>query len=268
MKFPRRLIPALCLVLLLSGCSSIPFTTPEEQQAALQEQEAFRQEAQANVDPLEMQKADQKLHRKLTTANGIALAEYTVALPAFSTQGQKAQSFSRINSYYKNELSGLNQDADSFFYRVRERYGKEWLSVIQSEYTYTVDIGYDLLDAPAGYLSVQMNFSIWEDTVWEEYSTAQVFLLDNGWKLTLETLLGDDYAAAAPRILESILAWCDEKNIDVSDRESRTLEEFSQDYALTTEGLVFYTQPFQMSNKNASRYRIPVVLNDLAALLD
>ena len=55
---------------------------------------------------------------------------------------------------------------------------------------------------------------------------------------------------------------------NIAGHMNRTLEEFSQDYALTEEGLVFYTQPFQMSNKNASRYRIPVALSDLAALLD
>ena len=76
-------------------------------------------------------------------------------------------------------------------------------------------IDYDLLDAPAGYLSVQMNFSVWEDTVWEEYSTAQVFLLDNGWRLTLETLLGEDYEKAAPQLLSSILQWCQDNGIEV-----------------------------------------------------
>lgn len=268
MRFYRRLIPALCLTLLLSACSSIPFTTPEEQQAALLETEALRKEAEAQVDPLELQKNDLALRRKLTTANGIALAEYLVELPAFSTQGQKAQSFARINEYYKNELSGLNQDADSLFAHVQSVYGPEWLSVPEPTHTFRTEVDYEILEAPAGYLCVRMDFYVQEDATVEQYSAAQVFLLDNGWKLTLETLLGEDYAAAAPRLLEAILTWCDNNGIDVADRESRTLEEFSQNYALTREGFIFYTQPFQMSNKNASRYRIPVSLDGYAGMLD
>ena len=46
------------------------------------------------------------------------------------------------------------------------------------------------------------------------------------------------------------------------------LAEFSENYALTTEGFVFYTQPFQLNNKNANRYTIPVSLNPYRGMLD
>ena len=60
----------------------------------------------------------------------------------------------------------------------------------------------------------------------------------------------------------------EEKGVEVTNPESRTLAEFSENYALTEEGFVFYTQPFQLNNKNANRYTIPVSLNPYRGMLD
>ena len=267
MKYSKLLALSLALCL-LGGCSFMPFTTPEEQRAAQQAAENAQLELQKTVDPATFLQEDLKLRKTLTNSQEIVLAEYTVDFPYFSQTGQKAQSFERVNDYYLNELSGLNQDAEGLFAAAKAAYGELWDTVTEASQDYSVVIGYELLDAPAGYLCVRCDYDIRESGQREQYSQAQVFLLDNGWRLTLETLLGEDYEKAAPQLLSSILQWCQDNGIEVTDAENRTLAEFSENYALTTEGFVFYTQPFQLNNKNANRYTIPVSLNPYRGMLD
>ncbi len=263
-----RLLPLMLLTLLLTGCSTMPFTTPEEQRAAQEAVEAARLELQEQVDPAQSQQEDLRFRKMLTNAAGTTLAEYRVDFPYFSKTGQKAQSFQRINDYYLNEMVGLDQDANSLFAAARRFYGEGWNEVTQATQPFAVRIGYDLLEAPAGYLTVRCNYHLSQGGQTEDFSQAQVFLLDNGWRLTLETLLGDDYAAAEPMLLQSILDWCQKSGIEVTNPEERTLSEFSENYALTEEGFVFYTQPFQLNNKIASRYSIPVAIGPYRGMLD
>ena len=267
MKYTKLISLALVLCL-LCGCSVMPFTTPEEQLAAQQAAESARLELQEQVDPAQALKDNLKFRKALANSQGTVLAEYTVDFPYFSKTDQKAQSFERINDYYLSEMAGLNQDAESLFASAKAAYGEEWDTVTEATQPWSVVIGYELLEAPAGYLCVRCDYDIQENGQREQYSQAQVFLLDNGWRLPLETLLGEDFETAAPQILATILQWCQDKNIDVTAPEARTLAEFSENYALTAEGFVFYTQPFQLNNKNATRYAIPVSLNPYRGMLD
>lgn len=267
MKYTRFFVLLLSLTL-LAGCSIVPFQTPEEQRAAQEAAEALKLEAQAQADPFEMLESDFLLSRALTNAQGVTLATYQAAFPKFSEDGEKSQSFSRINNYYENEITGLIQDAYSFFNVVQTAYGEGWDSVTQADKAFRVDIGYELLKAPAGYLCVRCDFLVEENGQQERYSQSQVFLLDNGWQLTLEALLGDQYDDAAPKLLASILAWCSDNGISVTNADSRELSEFSTNYALTSEGFVFYTEPFQLNNKNANRYSIPVSLSGYRSMLE
>ena len=267
MKYTKLLALSLALCL-LCGCSFMPFTTPEEQRAAQEAAENARQELQEQIDPAGYLQESLKFHQALTNSVGTVLARYTVDFPYFSKNNQKAQSFERVNDYYLNEMAGLNQDAESLFSAAKAAYGEEWDTVTEGVTPYWVTIDYELLEAPAGYLCVRCDYDIRESGQREQYSQAQVFLLDNGWRLTLETLLGEDYETAAPQLLEGILRWCEDKGIEVTNPETRTLAEFSENYALTAEGFLFYTQPFQLNNKNATRYTIPVSLNPYRGMLD
>ncbi len=263
-----RLIPLVLSLLLLCGCSTMPFTTPEEQRAAQEAAQAARLELQEQADPAQALKDSLKFRKALANAQGVVLAEYTVDFPYFSKTDQKAQSFERINEYYLNEMVGLDLDAEGLFTAAKRFYGEGWNDVTQATQPFAVTIDYELLEAPAGYLSVRCDYHLSQGGQTDDYSQAQVFLLDNGWRLTLETLLGEDYAAAEPKLLADILRWCDDHGIDVTSPETRTLSEFSENYALTTDGFVFYTQPFQLNNKNANRYSITVSLNAYRGMLD
>lgn len=259
MKYIRLTALVLSLAL-LTGCSIIPFQTPEEQRAAQQAAESRREESQARTDPADALEGDYIINRTLTNSAGVTLATYRAAFPRFSVTGLKATSFARINSYYSSESSGLVQDAESFFAQVKAFYGPEWDTVTEATADFSVSITYQLLDAPQGYLCVRTDISICEHGQTQTYPRAQVFLLDNGWKLSLETLLGSSYEEAAPLLLEDILEWCGENGIVVTGSGSRTLEEFSDNFALTREGFLFYVDAFALNNKNANRYTIPVDL--------
>lgn len=267
MKYIRffALLLSLCL---LAGCSIVPFQTPEEQRAAQEAAEALKQEAQAQADPFLAQDGQFTLTRILTNAAGVVLATYDAAFPKFSENGEKAQSFARINQYYENEISGLIQDAYSFFAEVKKAYGEGWDTVTTAEKAFRIRIGYELLEAPEGYLCVRCDFHVEENGQVEKYSQAQVFLLDNGWQLTLEDLFGTQYESAAPKLMASILAWCNNNGINITGAEERTIEAFSGNYALTTEGFLFYTEPFQLNNKNPNRYTIPVSLSGYRSVLE
>ena len=260
MKY-TRLAALLLSFLLLAGCSIIPFQTPEEQRAAQAAAQARKEEAEAQADPAAALDGSYTLNRTLTNSAGVTLATYKASFPRFSETGLKAQSFARINSYYSSEVSGLAQDADSFFHRVKAYYGEEWDLVTDATVDFSVSITYELLEAPQGYLCVRTDISVSENGQKETYPRAQVFLMDNGWKLSLETLLGSNYDEAAPLLLGDILGWCEENRIQVTNAQDRTLEEFAENFALTREGFRFYVEPFALSNKNANRYAIPVSLS-------
>ena len=133
---------------------------------------------------------------------------------------------------------------------------------------FSVSITYELLNAPRDYVSIRTDITVSENGQAETYPRAQVFLLDNGWKLSLETLLGDNYEKAAPMLLGDILEWCGDSGIQVTGSADRTLEEFSENYALTREGFLFYVEPFALNNKNANRYAIPVDLDDYIGMME
>ncbi len=267
MKLIRLIALSLCLAL-LCGCSILPFSTPEEQRAAKAADEAARLALQTQADPAAALQSDLKYRKALANSAGTLLAEYTADFPYFSKTGQKSRSFERINDYYLNELAGLDQDAQVLFARARAAYGDEWDTVTEATVPFSVTIGYELLEAPAGYASIRCDYRLRQGDQTMDYVQAQVFLLDNGWRLTLENLFGQDYAQAEPLLLADILRWCEDKGIEVTDRDSRTLSEFSEYYALTREEILFYIKPFTLSNKNAVQYTVPVSIAPYRGMLD
>ena len=70
-----RIIPLLLALALLCGCSAMPFTTPEEQQAAQQAAEAAKLENQSRADPREALQTDLQFSRLLVNSAGVTLAE-------------------------------------------------------------------------------------------------------------------------------------------------------------------------------------------------
>lgn len=255
---------SLLLSLLLCGCGMFSFETPEEQRAAAEAAQKKRQEMEETVDVKALLTDEFYFSRDLTNSLGCALANYSVRLPEFSCDGQRPESFERINHYFENEFAGLKEGCDGFFADVQTLLGEGWneLEDLPPDDFAQVSVEYALLDAPDGYVSIRCDYVLSENRQKDQWSQGFVFLLDNGWELTMETLLGSDYDTAAPLLLESILSWCTENEVEVSTPESLTFSDFSQGYLLTEDALIFYTQPFQLSNEDGTRYAISLPLAD------
>lgn len=266
--FALRLAAGALCALLASGCSILPYESPEEQRAAQEAAEVSRVQAETVVDPAALLTAPLRLSRAMVTESGLTLASYQVTFPQFAENEAKGQSFARINRYFQNEFTGLEEDCDSLFSRARKHYGDNWPAVTAANADYVQTVDYTLLDAPEGYLCIRLDRTTALNSQRETESQAVAFLLDNGWELSLETLLGSDYAQAAPMLLEDILAWCDKQGIEITGRDALTLEDFSQGFALTGEGFIFYTQPFLLNSRDGTRYAIPVSLEKYQEFLD
>lgn len=256
-----RLLAALVCVFSLCSCGLLPFQTPEEQRAAEEVALQNKRETEPVTDPSALQVPDLTLSRDLTTLEGTVLASYRVTLPQFSTESVRAQSFSRINEHFRTELLALQQDCDSFFLQTQEAYGSEWEQVTEAEWERSVSVTYALVEAPQDYVCIRCDYIIRENRQEERFSRATVFLLDNGWELDLPALLGEHYEEYAPMLLSGILSWCDQNGVEITARQRLTLADFQEDYALTKHELIFYTQPFQLSNKDGARYTIPIPLD-------
>lgn len=269
-KILLRLGAAALSAALLSGCSLLSFETPEQQLAAAEAARQKRLEVEEDIEITALQSGELSLERTLENSAGCLLATYSVRLPQFSRSGQKSESFTRINGYFENEFSGLQEACEGFFADVRQLLGEGWneLSELSPEDVSFISVDYALAEAPAGYVSVRCDYTLAENRQKDSWSQGVVFLLDNGWELSLETLLGSDYDTAAPLLLQGIWDWCGENGVTVSSPERFSLSDFSQGYLLTADSLIFYTQPFQLSNEDGSRYAVALPLSDYAQYLN
>ncbi|MBR5391001.1 MAG: hypothetical protein IK141_06880 [Clostridia bacterium] len=257
-----RAAAAVCAVL-LSGCSLLPAVrTPEEVRAAEEAAQASRAENQARVDPLRMETEPLGFYRELVNSQNTLLAQYSVSLPQFDDSGLKSQSFQRVNDRFREELAALNADCDSFFRQTAQSLGDGWDALTQVSDVPSVNVTYTLLRAPAGYLCIRFDYEMHINGQTDPYSKAMVFLLDNGWELDLHTLFGDDYENVSAMLREDFLDWCDENGISVTDPAAFRLAEVEDGYALTATAIWFYTKPFQLSNKDGTRYAVRIPLTE------
>ena len=257
-----RAAAAVCAVV-LGGCSLLPsFRTPEEIRAAEEAAQASRAENEARIDPTAMESAPLVFHRELSNSQGTVLALYSVSLPQFDDTGVKSQSFQRINRRFQDERDALDADCDSFFAQTKQSLGEGWDALTEEGDPASINVAYTVLRAPAGYLCVRFDSEMRVNGQTDYYSKAAVFLLDNGWELDLPTLLGSDYEKVSAMLLEDVLDWCGENGVTVDDPEALALSDLEDGYALTATAIWFYTKPFQLSNRDGTRYAVRIPLTD------
>ena len=109
--FALRLAAGALCALLASGCSILPYESPEEQRAAQEAAKVSRVQAETVVDPAALLTAPLRLSRAMVTESGLTLASYQVTFPQFAENEAKGQSFARINRYFQNEFTGLEVTA-------------------------------------------------------------------------------------------------------------------------------------------------------------
>lgn len=255
------LAAALIAAVLLCGCGLLHFQTPEELRAAEEIAQQNKLETEAVADLTQLLTGDLNFSKDLMTSEGVLLASYRVKLPQFSTEGARAQSFGRINEHFVRELQALQQDCDSFFGQTQAAYGTNWDAVAEAMENRSVEVSYALVEAPKDYVCIRCDYRIQINRQTDTFSRAAVFLLDNGWELDLPSLLGTHYEECQSMLLNDIFSWCDANGVEITFRDRLTLADFQEDYALTKHELIFYTQPFQLNNKDGTRYAIPVPLD-------
>ncbi|MEA5038400.1 MAG: hypothetical protein VB086_01025 [Clostridiaceae bacterium] len=259
---------SLLLAACVAGCSIMPFEDPEEQrkeEAQVQGQNA----AELPVIPSELLDADLTLDEQLTNDQGQTMASYSVNLPQFVVdEAKKGQSFQRINEYYQDQLTGCREDRDSLFTMAKEHYGKSWASAAADQLLYSTEMTYTLTDAPDGYVCVLRTYKLRDGSARAEvYRDAEVFLLDNGWRLTLEELFGSNYEEAEPLLTAGIRAWCVEQGMSEEAAAALNAEDFAQGFGMDADSLLFFLPPFTLSAADDQAHIVSLSLSQFANLL-
>ena len=179
----RKLIRSLAAVLaaglfLLSGCSDS--SAPEE------------------YVPQVQLAADLTYSRELLGPDGEKLAVYSAALPQL--QEQTGTEAAHINDFYKNEMTVHEADCESWFGIVSQKNYPD---------TRTNSFAYRLLDAPAGFLSVERAMTV--NGVVSHYFT-EFFSLVSGWQRTFADLYSNTVKCET-LIRDRVEAWCTERQI-------------------------------------------------------
>lgn len=268
MSSVKRLLIGCLLLMLLSGCAFMPFEDPEDQWAEARAA-AEKQAELAEMTPAEAQTDDLCLDEQLRNDLGRLLADYRIAVPQFSTDGAHAQVYRRINDYYAETVSSAREDCDSFFAGARSYYGEEWATAQAPRQLFSIDIGYRLTDAPDGYLCVERTYKMKSGSPEvETHYTADVFLLDSGWRLTLPELFGEEhYPEAAALLMEEIRAWCVANGMTAEAADALTIEDFAPGFGLDRDQLLFFVSPFTLSTSDGAAHTVSVPMSKVAHLL-
>jgi hypothetical protein len=265
MKIPVKRIVALALVCItLSGCAFITFEDPEEQRRKASE--AASEAALQLPDAKAAQIADRVYRQTLLSASGAVLATYEAALPAFSEDGDAATVFERINSHFDAAFENCAADCDGFFASVKDALGEAWQDAAV-ETPYRAAFTYTLLAPPEKYICVDRLYTYaMPDGAGYQRHYPDVFLAENGWKLSFDSLFGSGGEEAAARVPAAIQAWCAVKNVACERLPDLPVSDFTDYYAMDGNQLLFYTQPFQLSTNDGGAYTIGVPLADFADL--
>lgn len=258
---------ALLLAVCTAGCSIMPFEDPAEQRAQEQSAAAVKT-ADVLIDPADLLGDDLKLTQELKNDAGQVLATYSARLPHFTVdEAKKGQSFQRIDDYYSEQLTALQEDCDSFFAMVKEHYGANWAAAAVAQTVFSAELTYALTDAPEGYLCVMSTYTMVSDGASEVYRDAEVFLLDSGWRLTLAELFGSHYEEAQPLLLQGIRDWCAANGMSADKTALLALDDFAQSYGMDGDSLLFFLPPFTLSTTDDEARIIRLWLGDYADLL-
>lgn len=260
-------ISALVLAALIAGCSIMPYEDPEEQRK--QEKQAEQQNSEVAVVAQELLDTDLTVDEKLTGVSGQSLAIYSARLPQFTVKdGKKSQSFQRINEYYQEQLVGYKEDCHSFFTMVRQHYGVNWTSATVKELLYSTEMTYSLTDAPENYICILRTYKVRDGkSKAQNYRSGEVFLLDSGWRLTLEELFGSHYKEAEPLLKKGIADWCVQHGMTKDAAAKLKPEDYMQGFGMDEDSLLFFLPPFTMSSTDDQARTISLPLSDFSGLL-
>lgn len=233
--FSRRLIRSLAALVaaglvLLSGCS--PEAAPDPTLPT------------AQVD------RDLTLFRELLSEDGHKLAVYSAALPQLAESEDSAAD--DINKFYQSELEVLAADCESWFTVVS---GKNYSDTRTNTFTYR------LLDAPAGFVSVERIMSV--NDVESHYFT-EFFSLVSGWQRSFADIFNCNIRCETV-LRESVESWCREHSIPCTELSGMSLGVLTAEFLLDGDTLRLYFdhQTLSIQQEEAVVVEIPLEkLND------
>lgn len=265
MRIKYKMLLLLLSVSLLSGCTLIPFEDPEAQkQKAL---EAATKVEISLPNAKEMQESDRTYRRELKSKSGLVLATYEARMPSFSTTGEHSAVFERINEHYQGEFEACRLDCDSLFEAVKRQYGEEWEVLESVENVVQVTYTYRLLDAPEAYICIEKVYtSVSSGGVSTARHYPDVFLAENGWRLSFDGLFGYNAEQAGQRVLDGIARWCESNQVPCEKLSGLSAQTFTEYYAIDTESLIFHIEPFLLSTNDGKSYVVELPISGYADL--
>lgn len=270
MKHSKILLFFLILMLAayVAGCTVMPFEDPADQRRQ-EKQAAEQQAAEEPVVPSDLLDTDLTMSEKLNNNAGQTLALYTAELPQFVVdEAKKGQSFQRINEYYQSQLKGYKEDCESLFAMAREHFGANWASASAQPLLFSTEMSYSLTDAPNDYLCVLHTYKLRDGTADAEvYREAEVFLMDNGWRLTLQELFGSNYEKAEPLLIAGIRNWCTGQGMNKDAAAKLKVADFEQGFGMDADSLMFFLPPFTLSATDSQARTVSLPLQNFADLL-
>lgn len=267
MNHRHRLAPLiLAAAITLSACTLIPFENPEEQKRKLLEQGT-----EAEIIMPKAQDAlvgDTVVFDELRTLEGGLLASYEGRMPKFSTDGPHGQVFKQMNEHYEKIITGCREDCKAFLQTVKTIYGSEWQNMVEIPGAYTTRHSYQLLPTQEKYICILATYT-YTTPKGASYTSyyPDVFLAENGWRLSFDGIFGHNAAEAKALLMEQIKLWCQKSNIEHEKLESLAVEAFTEYYAMNETDLIFYTEPFQLSTNDGNGYIIELSMSLFEGLL-
>jgi hypothetical protein len=253
--YMRKVVLFFLSLLLLGGCDLLPFQTAESIRAR-EEEKLEMAERTRLVPPADMLTSVKTIVRELKNEKGRVLARYEGAIPVFSAVGYQETACARMNEFYEGEFSEYNGDCEAFFASVREAYGPDW-GLAEPEGVYSVSFTYELMDTPLRYICVKRTYTYakpWGDGYVLYYP--EIFLAENGWKLSFNGLFGLNAEDAVELVMEQIALWCDANNVPHERLDGLSIEDFWEDIAMTREALIIYVPSFTLSTNDKNSYEI------------
>ena len=253
----------LAALLLLTACQLIPFEDPEAQRAKAEATEAVV----VLPDPRDALGSDRVYTQELRNQTGTLLATYETRLPSFSEMEPHGEIFREINDHYDQEFAQSPADCESLFQVVQRHHGPEWEVIETVSGIFSVRYTYELLPTQEKYICIQKKYTYQTDLGggYTRYYP-DVFLAENGWRLSFAGLFGHNSDKASGAALAGIRAWCEASGIAHEKLDGLTAADFTEFYAMDETHLIFYAEPFMLSTNDGTAYVIELDLRDFSAM--
>lgn len=254
----------LALACFCGGCAVGGFRQPEQNQPP----ENLAQSENGQSAPAQAYQAEELLYeKKLSLPSGAEAAVYRAVLPQFQTEGEKAPILDKINRHYREELTVLQQDCESYFNQIKAAYGDSWQSAQQPARKYRVDFTYQVYQAAGERISLSRTYRYLDVNGKEKavYS-AETFDCTTGWLIKLADLF-EDPEQAEQAVREQIQLWMKENQVENVSAEDFSFQKQDSAFAISQDTLYLCLDESVVSTESPGGRLAEIPLKSLEDLL-